>query len=77
MNDVRNSIFDKYCKYKRTLLVDISAKENKKDIFKPATGNANLNEIDNDNGIRTVYFATFKSTLFPHHNINLLGRLLI
>jgi endonuclease/exonuclease/phosphatase family metal-dependent hydrolase len=37
--------------------------------------NENLHEINNDNGVRLVNFATsktlrVKSTMFPHHNIH-------
>jgi hypothetical protein len=44
------------------------------DIFK-TTGNENLHEISNDNGVRVVNFAIskniiVKSTMFPHHNIH-------
>jgi hypothetical protein len=45
------------------------------DIFKLKTGNENLHEISNDNGVTLVHFATLKnlkvkSTMFPHHNIH-------
>ncbi|PNF29719.1 hypothetical protein B7P43_G12562 [Cryptotermes secundus] len=53
----------------------INAKAVKEDIFKPTTGNENLHEINNDNGVRVVNFATsknltVKSTMFPHRNIH-------
>jgi hypothetical protein len=47
----------------------------REDIFKPTTGNNNLHEICNDNGVRAVNFATsknptVKSTMLPHRNIH-------
>jgi len=44
-------------------------------IFKPTIGNENLHQDSNDNGVRTVNFATsknlvVKSTMFPHRNIH-------
>jgi exonuclease III len=75
-------VFDKFAKYhKKMLLGDFNAKVDRKDIFKPKTGNENLQEIGNDNGVRVVNFATsknliVKSSMFPHGNINLLGRFL-
>jgi hypothetical protein len=58
----------------KILLGDFNAKVGKEDIFKPTIGNENLHEISNDNGVRVVNFdtstnCTFKSTIFPHHNI--------
>jgi hypothetical protein len=43
------------------LLGDFNAKVGREDIFKPIIGNENLHEINNDNGIRVVNFATSKS----------------
>jgi hypothetical protein len=34
------------------ILLDFNAKVGKEDIFKPTTGNENLYEICNDNGVR-------------------------
>jgi hypothetical protein len=64
--------FPKY--YTKILLGDFSAKVDKEHIFKPTIGNEILYEINNDNGIRVVNFATtkksvVKSTMFPHRNI--------
>jgi hypothetical protein len=47
----------------------------REDIFKPTTGNNNLHEICNDNGVRAANFATsrnptVKSTMLPHRNIH-------
>jgi hypothetical protein len=58
----------------KILLGDFSAKVGRKDIFKPTIGNQSLHEINNDNGVRVVNFATsknliVKSTMFPHRNI--------
>jgi endonuclease/exonuclease/phosphatase family metal-dependent hydrolase len=69
-------VFDKFPKYNmKILLGDFNAKVGREDIFKPTTGNENLHEISNDNGVRVVYFATLKnltvkSTMFPHRNIH-------
>jgi hypothetical protein len=77
-------IFDKFPKYHmKNLLGDFNVEVGKEDIFKQATGNESLHEINNGNGIRTVRSATsknmtVKSTLF--HNvifINLLEHLLL
>jgi hypothetical protein len=57
------------------ILLDFNAKVGKEDIFKPTIGNGSLHEINNDNGVRLVNFATsknlrVKSTMFPHCNIH-------
>jgi hypothetical protein len=57
------------------MLGDFNAKAGREDIFKPTIGNESSHEISNDNGVRVVNFATsknliFKSTMFPHRNIN-------
>jgi hypothetical protein len=62
----------------KILLGDFNAKVGSEDTFKPRIGSMNLHEISNDNGVRLVNFATsknltMKSTMFPHHNNNLLG----
>jgi hypothetical protein len=59
----------------KTLLGDFNAKVGREDNFKPTIGNGSLHEIINDNGVRVVNFATFKSlsvksTMFPHHNFH-------
>jgi hypothetical protein len=70
------SVFDKLPKYHmKILLGDFSAKVGREDIFKPTTGNESPHEISNDNGVRSVSFATFKnlgvkSTMSPNHNIH-------
>jgi hypothetical protein len=42
----------------KILLGDFNIKVGKEDIFKPTTGNESLNEINIDNGVRVVNFAT-------------------
>jgi hypothetical protein len=83
IDDVKDSfyeelerIFDKFRKcHMKTLLGDINAKVGREDIFKLTNGNESLHEINNDNGVRVVNFATsknliVKSTMFPHCNIH-------
>jgi hypothetical protein len=54
-------VFDYFPKYHmKILLGDFNAKEDREDIFKPTIGNESLHEINNDNGIRVVNFATSK-----------------
>jgi exonuclease III len=82
-DDVKNSfceelerVFDKFTKYHMNILFgDLNAKVGREDIFEPTTGNESLQEISNDNGVRLVNLATFKSlrvksTKFPHYNIH-------
>jgi hypothetical protein len=59
----------------KILLGYFSAKVGREDIFKPTIGNGNLHEINNDNRVKGVNFATsknliVKSTTFPHHNVH-------
>jgi hypothetical protein len=59
----------------KILLGDFNAKVGREDIFKPTIGNESLHDICNDNGVRSVNFATsknlrVKSTMFPHRNIH-------
>jgi hypothetical protein len=59
----------------KMLLGDFIAKVGREDVFKPTLENESLQEINNDNGIRVVHFATsknliVKSTMFPHRNIH-------
>jgi hypothetical protein len=81
-DDVNNSfyeelerIFDKFPKYyMKILLGDLRAKAGKENLFKPTSGNENLHEINNDNGVRVVSFATsdnfaVQSAMSPHRNI--------
>jgi hypothetical protein len=68
-------MFDKFPKYHmKILLGDCNAKVSREGIFKPTVGNESVHEINNDNGVRLVNFATsenlrVKSTMFPHRNI--------
>jgi exonuclease III len=69
-------VFDKFPKYHtKIILGDFNAKESREDIFKPAVGIESVHEINNDNGVRLVNFATSenlraKNTMFPHPNIH-------
>jgi len=65
--------FPKY--HMKILLGDFNAKVGRENIFKPTTGIESLHQDSNDNGVRTVNFATsknlvVKSTMFPHQNIH-------
>jgi hypothetical protein len=66
-------VFNQLLKYYvKILLGDFNATVGR-DVFKPTTGNVNLHEISNDNGVRVVNFAMSKNltpecTMFPHHN---------
>jgi hypothetical protein len=56
------------------LLGDFNAKVDREDIFNPAIGNESSHEINNDNGVTVVHFATSKilvckRTMFPHRII--------
>src|SRR5215510_15103928 len=69
-------VFDHFPEYHiKILLGDFNAKVRKEDIFKPTIGNDSLHQDSNDNGVRTVNFATsknllVKSTMFPHRNVH-------
>jgi hypothetical protein len=69
-------VFDQYARYDmKILLGEFNTKVGREDIFKQAIGNESSHEICNEDGIRMVNFATsenlfFKSTMFPHRNIN-------
>jgi hypothetical protein len=57
------------------LLGDFNAKVGRENIFKPTIGNESLHQDSNDNGVRTVNFATsknlvVKSMIDPHQNIH-------
>jgi hypothetical protein len=56
------------------VLGDFNCEVVREGIFNPTTGNENLHEISNDDGVRVVNFATFrnltvKSMMFPHCSI--------
>jgi hypothetical protein len=69
-------VYDKFPNHHMKILVsDFNAKVGREDIFKMTIGNKSLHEINSDNGIRVVNFATSKnltvrSTMFPHRNIH-------
>jgi hypothetical protein len=57
------------------LLGNVNAKVGREDIFRPTVKLESLHEINNDNGVRVVNFATsknriVKSKMFPHRNIH-------
>jgi hypothetical protein len=69
-------VFEQFPRYDmKIILGDFYAKVGRENIFKPTTGNENLHEISNDNGVTVVNFATSKklvvrSTMFPHRKIH-------
>jgi hypothetical protein len=59
----------------KILLGDYNAKVGRENIFKQTIESESLHEINNDNGVRVVTFATsknlvVKSTTFPHRKIH-------
>jgi hypothetical protein len=59
----------------KILLGYFNAKVGRENIFKPKIGNESLHEINNDNGVRVVNYATVKylivkNTTFSHRNIH-------
>ena len=59
----------------KSLLGYFNAKVRRENIFKPTIENDRLHQDSNDNGVRTVNFATsknlvVKSTMFPHRDIH-------
>jgi endonuclease/exonuclease/phosphatase family metal-dependent hydrolase len=69
-------VFDKFPKYPtKILLGDFNDKVGREDIFKPTIGSESFHEIINENGVRLVNFATFKTlrvtnTVLRHRNIH-------
>jgi hypothetical protein len=68
-------VFDKFPKYHMKIMLDFIGKVGREDIFKLKIGNESLHEINNDNVVTVVNFATsknltVKSTMFPHRNIH-------
>jgi hypothetical protein len=54
-------VYDQFPMYHMKILPgDFSAKVGREDIFKPLIGNGSLYEVNNDNGVRVVNFATSK-----------------
>jgi hypothetical protein len=76
LNKELGRVFDHFTRYDmKILLGDFKAKVGRENIFKTTIGNESLHEISNDNGVRTVNFATsknlvVKSTMFPHRKIH-------
>jgi hypothetical protein len=73
-HDELDHVFDKFPKYHmKILLGDLNAKVGRKGILKQTIAYERFDEISNDNGVRSVNFATSKdltakSTMFPHRN---------
>jgi hypothetical protein len=69
-------VFDQFPRYDMQILLgNFNTKVGRKDIFKPTIGNESSHEINNDNGVRVVNFATpknlfVKRTMFPHRSIH-------
>jgi hypothetical protein len=56
-------VFDHFPKcHMKSLLGDVNAKLGREDIFKPTIGNECIHQDSNDDGVRTVNFATTKSS---------------
>jgi hypothetical protein len=82
IEDVKNrfyeeleSVFNKFRKYHTKIILGYFNSElGRQDIFKTIIENESLHEIGNDNGVKSINFATsknitVKSTMFPHRNI--------
>jgi len=59
----------------KILLEDFNEKVERENIFRLTIGKESLHQDSNDNGVRTVNFATsknlvVKSMMFPHRNIH-------
>jgi hypothetical protein len=69
-------VYDKFPKYHmKILLDDFNAKVGREEFLNRQIENESLHEINNDNGVRLVNFATsknlrVKSTMFQHRNIH-------
>ena len=68
-------VFDCFPKYNMKILLDFNEKLRRENIFKPTIGNEVLHQVNNENGVRIVKFATSKhlivtSTKFPHRTIH-------
>jgi hypothetical protein len=69
-------VFDEFPTYHmKILLGDFNAKVVSKDIFKPTVGNESLYEINNDNGVMLVNYATSKNLRVKNTNTTFLGQL--
>jgi hypothetical protein len=73
-HDEVECVFDRFSIYHTNIFLgDSNVKVSREEIFKPTIGNDSLHEINNDNGVRVLNFATsknltVKSTMFPHRN---------
>jgi hypothetical protein len=57
-------VFNQFPRYDmKILFCDFNVKVGREDIFKPTIGNESSHEINNDNGVRVVKFATSKTLL--------------
>jgi hypothetical protein len=69
-------VFDQFHKYSMNILLgDFNAKVGRENIYKLTIRKKSLHEIDNDNGVRVVNFATSKNlvvanVMFFHHNVH-------
>ena len=68
-------VHDHFSHYHMKILLDLTVKVGRENIFKPTVGNESLYQDSNDNGVRKVNFVTsnnllVKSTMFPHRNIH-------
>jgi exonuclease III len=69
--DELKQVFDKFPKHHiKIVLGDFNAKVGREDIFKPTTENASLHEINNDNGVRVVNFATSKKSYRQKYDVS-------
>jgi hypothetical protein len=50
-------------------LEDVNAKVRREEIFKPPIGIGSLNEINNDNMVRVVNYATSKISVENYYNV--------
>ena len=70
--ELEQVFFYHFLKYRVTIILgDFYAKVGRKNIFKTTTGNESLHQDRNDNGVRTVNFATskyliVKAMMFQH-----------
>jgi hypothetical protein len=75
-HDELGRVFDQFPKYDmKILLCDFNAQVGKEDILNPTIGNKSSHDINNDNRVRVVSFATsrkllVKGTTFPYRDIH-------
>jgi len=69
-----DQVFDHFTMHHTTIMSgDLNAKFGREDVLKPTIGNESLHQDSNDNGVKTVKFATstilvVKNTMFPRRN---------